>query len=340
MGRDDSSAAVHMSDDKKDDNNTSASAATAALSNPAVSAFVVALLQFTISSVGMMLGNKIALDPNYGGLPLPCTVVLIQVMSTLFMLGVFCGAHVWHIRRETVTAWFPISLLFALMLYTSLRSLLYATVSTVIILRNVGAIFTTIVEYWVRGVHVSRNIFLSEIVIVIGAFMYGWHTANFTPHGFFWVFLNVAAQVCYGVLLKYRMDAHPCIKDMTKYQMSLYNNALGLPLFALVWLMQGESAVLGEALERVTPVGSVIIASTCVIGFGISVSGFALQKLVSATTFLVINNLTKFLNILLGMMILKDRIVGVMDASGCLLALTAGAWYSYEQSRPAPRAAH
>ena len=234
----------------------------------------------------MMLGNKVALDPTYGGLPLPCTLVLVQVGSTLLLLAVFCKAYIWHINLATAMTWFPISLLFALMLYTSLRSLLYATVSTVLILRNVGAILTTLVEYYVRGVTVTRNVLLSEILIVVGALMYGYNTANFTPKGFFWVLLNVAAQVCYGVLLKFRMDAHPSIKEMSKYQMSLYNNTLGFPLFLIVWFLQGEASLLPAHLEKVTFLGVSIIAATCVIGFMISVAGFALQKLVSATSFL------------------------------------------------------
>eukprot|EP00759_Apiculatamorpha_spiralis_P024960 PhF_6_TR28107/c0_g1_i1/m.41554/K15356/VRG4, GONST1; GDP-mannose transporter len=303
-------------------------------------AFLVALLQFTVSSVGMMLGNKVALDPEYGGLPLACTLVLIQVVSTLVLLAVFCRSYVWHITISNAIAWFPISLLFALMLYTSLRSLLYATVSTVLILRNIGAILTTIVEYYVRGVTVTKNILASEILIVIGAVMYGWNTSNFTPVGFFWVLFNVGAQVCYGVLLKHRMETHPSIKEMNKYTMSLYNNALGFPMFLVVWTLQGEHNLLPQHLEKVTFLGTCIIASTCLIGFMISVSGFALQKLVSATSFLVINNLTKFLNILLGMILLRDRLIGILDTSGCILALGAGAWYSFEQSRGTARPAH
>jgi len=303
-------------------------------------AFLIALLQFTVSSVGMMLGNKIALDPNYGGLPLPCTLVLVQVVSTLALLGIFCKSFVWEISMSNAIGWFPISLLFSLMLYTSLRSLLYATVSTVLILRNVGALMTTFCEYYVRGVPITRNVLASEILIVIGAVMYGWNTVNFSLEGFFWVLLNVAAQVGYGVLLKHRMDTHPSIKDMTKYQMSLYNNTLGFPLFMIVWFIQGEALLLPTHTAKVSFLGLTIILGTCLVGFMISVSGFALQKLVSATSFLVINNLTKFFNILLGMVLLSDKLVGILDSSGCVLALGAGAWYSYEQTRTSSAARH
>ncbi len=49
----------------------------------------------------------------------------------------------------------------------------------------------------------------------------------------------------------------------------------------------------------------------------------------SAATFIVINNLTKFLNIFLGMIFLNDRIAGLMDGGGCVIAIVAGCWYSF-----------
>ena len=85
-------------------------------------------------------------------------------------------------------------------------------------------------------------------------------------------------------------------------------------------------------VESVTIGGWAWVTITCVLGFMISTSGFGLQKLVSATTFLVVNNVTKFLNILLGLLFLNDSI-GFHDGGGCVIAIGAGAWYSYAQMR-------
>jgi drug/metabolite transporter (DMT)-like permease len=138
--------------------------------------------------------------------------------------------------------------------------------------------------------------------------------------------------VTYGVLVKRMMDVYPHFKDMSKFSMSMYNNTLALPLVALVLLVQGEQLEMVTRMTAVTNGGWSIIALTCFFGFLISTSGFGLQKLVSATSFLVINNLTKFVNILLGIVLLNETVEG-MAVGGCLLALSAGFWYSYEQSK-------
>ena len=40
--------------------------------------------------------------------------------------------------------------------------------------------------------------------------------------------------------------------------------------------------------------------------------------------------MTKFLNLILGMLFMGDKLVGFADAFGCLFALLGGFWYSYE----------
>lgn len=295
---------------------------------PSKSALMGALLQFGISSVGMMLGNKLAVS----ALPLPCTLVIIQAFGTLLLLAL-CRSKLEAIRVDIAKQWLPIAVLFTLMLFTSLKSFVYVNVSTVLIFRNVGAIFTTIVEYFVRGEVVTAEIVASEVTIVLGAMLYGWGTANFSWLGFWWIMANVAAQVAYGVLVKHYMDKKAYIKDMSKFTMSLYNNTLAIPMLAFVLLLQGEQHLVSSSLSDVTPLGWFWIVVTCGLGFMISTSGFGLQKLVSATTFLVVNNVTKFLNILLGIVFLQDKISAGKDGLGCFIAILAGVWYSSAQSR-------
>ena len=236
-------------------------------------------------------------------------------------------------RVETARQWLPIACVFTLMLFTSLKSFVYAGVATVLIFRNIGAILTTIVEYFVRGVSVNVRIVAAEVLIVVGAVMYGWGAVDFSWVGLFWILLNVCGQVTYGVLVKRMLDVYPHFKEMSKFTMSFYNNLLALPLVTLVLLVQGEHLEMVSRLGAVTQTGWSVIGVTCFFGFLISTSGFGLQKLVSATTFLVVNNLTKFFNILLGIVLLGEVVEGIWSVGGCLVALGAGFWYSYEQSR-------
>jgi drug/metabolite transporter (DMT)-like permease len=115
--------------------------------------------------------------------------------------------------------------------------------------------------------------------------------------------------------------------------MSFYNNLLALPLLLTVLFVQGEHLVAAERLQAVTLGGWAWIFITCILGFLISTSGFGLQKLVSATTFLVVNNAAKTINILLGMFVLGDKMSGTLQASGSILSILASAWYSVAVSR-------
>lgn len=295
--------------------------------NVGSAAFLSALGQFCVSSVGMMVGNKLAVN----ALPLPSTLVIIQAIGTLGLLSLF-RSKLDVVKPAIAREWLPVAFLFTLMLFTSLKSFVYVNVSTVLIFRNVGAIITTIVEFFVRGERVNTEVVASELTIVAGAVLYGWGNANFSWIGLFWIVVNVCGQVAYGVLVKSYMDK-PHFAVMSKYTMSLYNNLLALPMLLVVLLLQQEQFQLVDRIEAVTLLGWFWIALTCGLGFMISTSGFGLQKLVSATTFLVINNVTKFLNIFLGIMFMEDRIAGLADGFGCIISIAAGFWYSNAHSR-------
>ena len=110
-------------------------------------AFMSALAQFCFSSVGMMIGNKMAMDYLRDPVTekaLPSTLVVIQVLGTLLLLFVF-REKIDHdkLTKETAVSWAPIVTLFAGMVYTSAKTFQYVHVSFVIIVRNVGAIITT-----------------------------------------------------------------------------------------------------------------------------------------------------------------------------------------------------
>ncbi|ORC84348.1 GDP-mannose transporter [Trypanosoma theileri] len=291
-----------------------------------VAIYVHAISVFCVSSVGMMLSNKLAVV----ALPLPCTLVLMQMVATLALLIPF-RSQVERLKLQNVQKWIPVATLFAAMLYTSMKSFVYATVPTVIIIRNLGSIFTTVAEYYTLGERVNDEIILSQFVIFLGAVIYGWSNSTFTMIGLFWMLLNVFAQGFYGILVKHMTSNVPEFSSATKYTLALYNNVMAMPMVFVLFLF-GEVMKLDSLLPRVTSFGWFWIGVTCILGFMISTSGFGLQKLVSAATFIVINNLTKFFNILIGVFIMGDS-MGFTDGSGCVIALAAGAWYSAARYR-------
>ena len=286
-----------------------------------------ALAYFVVSSVGMMLGNKKAVS----ALPLPCTLMLIQMVSTVVLLQF--SKEKERICLANIKRWLPVALLFTAMLFTSLQSFLHASVSSILVFRNAAAIVSTVVDYQFRGIGVNTEILLSEACIVVGAYVYGASSLSFTYEGLFWMLTNVAAQVFYGVYLKREMEMNPAVRGMSKFTMSLYNNTLAVPFVLAVFAIQGEHNVVMDTLFHVTPIGWVFVAVTCVLGYLISTSGFGLQKMVSATGFIVVNNLAKFLNIVLGMIFLNEKLSGSLEWTGCVLAFAGGFWYSMASMR-------
>lgn len=302
-----------------------------------------ALGLFVIASVGMMLINKLAII----ALPLPSTLMIIQLVATIGLLYASGKVRTGDNNKSKAKSifdyiisfggvldpkiakrWTPISALFSAMIFTSATSFLHASVSSILVFRNVTALISTAVDYVFRGSKVNTEVVLSEVVIVIGAALYGGSSATFTWAGLFWMLLNGAAQVGYGVILKREMDVNPDVKAMKKYTMSLYNNVMSLPLIIAIFLLQGEQAQVAAGLANVSGNGWIVIIVSCIFGFLISTSGFGLQQLVSATTFIVINNLAKFVNITLGMLFLNERISSPAEWCGCIVAFAGGLWYS------------
>ncbi|KAH9586267.1 Sugar phosphate transporter domain [Trypanosoma melophagium] len=289
--------------------------------------YVRAIAIYSVSSMGMMLSNKLAVV----ALPLPCTLVLMQMVATLALLIPF-RSQVERLRLQNVQKWFPVALLFAAMLYTSMESFVYANLSTVLTFRNLGSIVTTVAEYYVLGERVNNEIILSQFVIFLGAVIYGWANSTFSMIGLFWMLLNVFAQGFYGIFVKHMTSNVPEFSSATKYTLALYNNVIAMPMVFILFLHHKEMGFLSLVVPRVTSFGWFWIGLTCFCGFMISTSGFGLQKLVSAATFIEINNLTKFVNILIGVVFLHDSI-GFVDGIGCVIALAAGAWYASAKYR-------
>lgn len=284
---------------------------------------------FAVASIGMMTGNKVATNH----LPLPSTLIILQAIATCVPLAT--SSEVIGLQKALCIKWTPVAALFALMLFTSMQSFLYCTVSTILVFRNIATICSTVVEYLVRGKKANTNIVLSELTIIAGCVIYGWGQMGISWWGFFWIMMNVAAQVAYGNLVKVYLSTLRDDKgqDLSKYTCAYYNNLLCLPFFLITFFIWGEHATISAKVADVSAWGWTIVAFTCLCGYFLATFGFGLQKLVSATTFLVVNNMVKIINILLGMLFLNDRFTSFGAAFGCIVSLGAGVWYSYEQNK-------
>ena len=71
----------------------------------------------------------------------------------------------------------------------------------------------------------------------------------------------------------------------------------------------------------------VLLVVSCFNAVGISYAGINAQGYVSATTFMVLSNLNKFVVVAFGMLALREA-SSWQAVVGCVLALLGGVWYA------------
>lgn len=80
---------------------------------------------------------------------------------------------------------------------------------------------------------------------------------------------------------------------MTSWGRSFYNNFLSIPAIIIMVLMSGELGKLSDTLAVTTGSGKLLVFLSCLMGLGISMSGFVCRAAISATSFSVVGNMNK-----------------------------------------------
>jgi len=82
-----------------------------------------------------------------------------------------------------------------------------------------------------------------------------------------------------------------------------------------------------ETFVSMTPMQATFLALSCVMGLGISMSGIKCRDILSATSFDVLGNCTKYATLAINAVVLGSS-TNAVSLAGILLALTGSALYS------------
>ena len=99
----------------------------------------------------------------------------------------------------------------------------------------------------------------------------------------------------------------------------------------LLWGL--PSGAIAEAAILLPRSNGVALGLSCVLGFGLSVSAFALAKAVSATTMMVINNSNKFFLVLVIEILGQGKPIGLQGWFGCSFAIVFAMLYTLAKMR-------
>jgi Triose-phosphate Transporter family len=299
-------------------------------SSPASSVGMIAgAVIYSVSGTLLTLVNKAAIRM----FPHASLLVLIQNAITVVLLltgTTWCSATLGDLPRLSpaiVARWTPLSCLFVMMLLSSLLALKHISAVSLVVLRNLTTIVVAVGERAVLGTRFSWPALATLWGMLFGAGIYGSADLAFDVTGYLWLMVNILASSVYQVYVK------ALAKDDTisPLGMSFISNVVSLPFLTGCSVLLGEvhdrASVLSVAAAIGQPVTLALVLSSGLLGFALSTSAFLLNKLISATSIMVINNANKFAVILLSELFM-ERSLGPLSSAGTAIVLAFAYLYS------------
>lgn len=279
---------------------------------------------YCVSSAGMMLSNKLAIQE----FPLECCLVWLQLAFSALMLAIFAYPYIRIGSVKDFLRWSMVAPMYCGMLLTSILALKSAPMSLVIVLRNASPLGTVVIErLYPEPLQVSWKMLLAMVLMLTGAMMYmvdrkeavNWHAIG-------WVVLNSAIAVVDRLLQRLLLAKDQCPVDISRTGITFINNLSGVLVIGIAILMKGELAAAPDAAKHLTPFGMGNLLFSCILGLTISYTSIWAQSLITATSFLVMTNANKFVILAVEAWGLQAGMTSLQIA-GASLSIVAGVFY-------------
>jgi hypothetical protein len=286
----------------------------------------------------MMVVNKWALREfrfpgTLMGLQFLVSALIVRLLGHLGQLE--CEPMEWSRARPFMM----VPVVFALSIFANIKLLSAAAVETVIVFRTLVPIITSWADYAFMGRELpSSQSAAGLLVVVLGALGYAGVSdggAQLTTATWLWAIAYLLVLAFEMVYVKHVLSSLP----MGTWTRVYYNNALALLLIPPFLLIGEEYSRIGQALSMLSSssTAATSVGLSCIIGLGISFTGFRFRSLVSATTFTVVGVLNKILTILASLLLLSSA-VAPKAICALLLCIAGGTFYRQAPLRTPPQA--
>ena len=255
---------------------------------------------FSISASSLMVVNKLIVET----LPLPSLVCLLQLIFTAGVALVYASgdSFSWDVLRS-----FQLFVgLFTCTLYTSMKSLQYANLETVLCFRSCVPIVITLLECGVMGLPPPggrANVCMALVLMATMLYALFGGVAGLAEGAlaYGWVAIYIAFDISSVMLGK--TLAH---NRMSMWGRVLYTNALSAPPMLLTAITAGEHRVAWRLLIDSGSLGGssgvTLLALSCVLGIGISFFGWRMRQLVRPSSFAMVSLANKFITVALNLL--------------------------------------
>jgi len=261
----------------------------------------------------------------------PFTLVLIQMCVSIIMLA-RTSFQLSAVRKEDLWRWCALSVLFGMMLCSSMFAFTHSSVTCLLVLRNCLPLFTLPLEkaMFPESVATSAHMVAPLFAIAIGAALYARFSPGYatTSTGLVWIVINCIVTVIHRVLERYVLTSD---MKMSFEAMTLINNMIPLlPVGMLAWATGEVDQWPHYTYLLHSPLPIAVLACSGIVGLCLGQSSIMVQKCVTATTMMVLQTTNKFFIILAAMFFFHDRFTP-MSFIGCGLSLLGCAAYGMAQ---------
>ena len=176
--------------------------------------------------------------------------------------------------------WIPITILFALILLSSLYALKYVSVPSLVVVRSCSSLSTAFADFYYRGIHFSRVGVGYLLAIFFCSLLYALEDIHFHPVGYSWLFLNLISTTFYQVLIKEVIEKY----DLTTKSIAFYNNTLLFIIMSSHQIYSKQNSVRILMLDRKV---YVTVFVSIIWGICLSLSSSHVNRILTPTSVMV-----------------------------------------------------
>jgi solute carrier family 35 protein len=279
-------------------------------------------LSFAACSWGMNVVNKTLIHAFNA----PCLVTGAQMCMTITGTLLLARDRISG-SSDQVLKWSFIPLIFFGMLVSSFFTYKYLTLSMLMVVRNVGPIVTLPIESMVMPANMRPPITMQTILslgmVLISTFIYCQRIET-SISGLLMALLNMALAITDRVAQR-RLLTTEC-KGLTTETCMLMNNAFGIVPTVILAFCLGEFQH-AKAHDWFLSLNTVLLLLSGFIGTGICYFALAVQREVSATSFLVLQNVVRMAVVVVGVAVFLDPLQWPYQELGLFLSFAGAIWY-------------
>lgn len=283
-------------------------------------------------SIGMIVINK----HLAGAFEAPALIAIAQMAICFATAFVMWWRKLLEANRRQLAIWMIIPCFFAGMLCSSIYTVEHISLSLFTVIRNLMPLVTlpaeTVFMPGDKQPGVDKYIVLSLFITLAGAVMYAEGLSNVSMLGVMFAVMNMLITVCDRILQR-RLLTEEC-KDLHVVVCTMVTNLFGMvPCVALAFVTPQVKELPLHESAWTDPRALILLVLSGLVSIGIGAFGFEVQRRLSATSFLIMQNIAKIAVILIGVCIFGDVIRSPLAGSGLLVSLAGGFMYSRLQMK-------